>query len=120
MHPLGFVNDFVVYCDLLLVQCVDDEQLLQTLDTGEHHVCHARLMHAGNIHHQGLWLGNCLPLKLLTYQMYQGSKDSKQPVGIVGKKRDPGILDPELFSGQIRKVEARLGKLAKIRKVETD
>ena len=39
---------------------------------------------------------------------------------IVAKKRDPGILDPELFSGQIRKVEARLGKLAKIRKVETD
>ena len=35
--------------------------------------------------------------------------------GIVAKKRDP-----ELFSGQIRKVEARLGKLAKIRKVETD
>ena len=39
--------------------------------------------------------------------------------GIVGKKRDPGILDPELFLAQIRKVEARLGKLAKIRKVET-
>ena len=39
---------------------------------------------------------------------------------IVGKKRDPGILDPELFLAQIRKVEARLGKLAKIRKVETD
>ena len=38
---------------------------------------------------------------------------------IVGKKRDPGILDPELFLAQIRKVEARLGKLAKIRKVET-
>ena len=38
---------------------------------------------------------------------------------IVAKKRDPGILDPELFLGQIRKVEARLGKLAKIRKVET-
>ena len=35
---------------------------------------------------------------------------------IVGKKRDPGILDPELFLAQIRKVEARLGKLAKIRK----
>ena len=34
---------------------------------------------------------------------------------IVGKKRDPGILDPELFLAQIRKVEARLGKLAKIR-----
>ena len=41
-------------------------------------------------------------------------------VGIVGKKRDPGILDPKLFLAQIRKVEARLGKLAKIRKVETD
>ena len=39
---------------------------------------------------------------------------------IVGKKRDPGILDPEHFLAQIRKVEARLGKLAKIRKVETD
>ena len=38
---------------------------------------------------------------------------------IVAKKRDPGILDPELFLAQIRKVEARLGKLAKIRKVET-
>ena len=35
---------------------------------------------------------------------------------IVGKKRDPGILDPELFLAQIRKVGARLGKLAKIRK----
>ena len=35
---------------------------------------------------------------------------------IVGKKRDPGILDPKLFLAQIRKVEARLGKLAKIRK----
>ena len=31
-----------------------------------------------------------------------------------------GILDPSRFSGQIRKVEARLGKLAKIRKVETN
>ena len=39
---------------------------------------------------------------------------------IVGKKWDPGILDPSQFSGQIRKVEARLGKLAKIRKLETD
>ena len=39
---------------------------------------------------------------------------------IVGKKRDPGILDPEPVLAQIRKVEARLGKLAKIRKVETD
>ena len=46
---------------------------------------------------------------------------------IVGKKWDPGILDPGRFSAQIRKVEARLGKLAKIigklrqiRKVETN
>jgi len=39
---------------------------------------------------------------------------------IVAKKWDPGILDPSRFSGQIRKVEARLGKLAKIRKVEID
>ena len=37
---------------------------------------------------------------------------------IVGKKWDPGILDPGPFSGQIRKVEARLGKLPKIRKSE--
>ena len=40
--------------------------------------------------------------------------------GIVAKKWDPGILDPSRFLGQIRKVEARLGKLAKIRKVETN
>ena len=39
---------------------------------------------------------------------------------IVAKKWDPGILDPGRFSAQIRKVEARLGKLAKIRKVETN
>ena len=37
---------------------------------------------------------------------------------IVAKKWDPGILDPGPFSAQIRKVGARLGKLAKIRKVE--
>ena len=43
-----------------------------------------------------------------------------QATGIVAKKWDPGILDPSRFWGQIRKVEARLGKLAKIRKVETD
>ena len=40
--------------------------------------------------------------------------------GIVAKKWEPGNLVPSRFSGQIRKVEARLGKLAKIRKVETD
>ena len=39
---------------------------------------------------------------------------------IVRKKWDPGILDPSRFSGQIRKAEAKLGKLAKIRKVETN
>ena len=44
---------------------------------------------------------------------------------IVGKKWDPGILDPSPFSTQIRKVEARLGKLEvrpnlgwEIRKIE--
>ena len=36
---------------------------------------------------------------------------------IVGKKWDSGILDPSRFSGQIRKVEAILGKfIRKIRK----
>ena len=39
---------------------------------------------------------------------------------IVGKKWEPGNLVPSRFLGQIRKVEARLGKLAKIRKVETN
>ena len=49
-------------------------------------------------------------------------EDPDLPVvsSIVAKKRDPGILDPEFFLAQIRKFEARLGKLAKIRKVETD
>ena len=40
--------------------------------------------------------------------------------GIVGKKWEPGNLVPSRFLGQIRKVEARLGKLANIGKVETD
>ena len=38
---------------------------------------------------------------------------------IVAKKWEPRNPVPSRFSGQIRKVEARLGKLAKIRKVET-
>ena len=41
-------------------------------------------------------------------------------VSIVAKKWEPGNLVPSRFSAQIRKVEARLGKLAKIRKVETN
>ena len=40
--------------------------------------------------------------------------------GIVAKKWEPGNLVPSRFSGKIRKVEARLRKLAKIRKVETN
>ena len=43
----------------------------------------------------------------------------------IGKKWDPGILDPSPFSAKIRKVEARLGKLEvrpnfgwEIRKIE--
>ena len=39
---------------------------------------------------------------------------------IVGKKWEPGNLVPSRFSGQIRKVEARLEKFAKFRKVETN
>ena len=41
-------------------------------------------------------------------------------LGIVAKKWEPRNPVPSRFSGQIRKVEARLGKLAKIRKVETN
>ena len=39
---------------------------------------------------------------------------------IVAKKWEPRNPVPSRFSGQIRKVEARLVKLAKIRKVETN
>ena len=39
---------------------------------------------------------------------------------IVAKKWEPRNPVPSRFSAQIRKVEARLGKLAKIRKVETN
>ena len=42
------------------------------------------------------------------------------PPCIVAKEWDPGILDPSRFSAQIRKIDARLGELAKIRKVETN
>ena len=49
------------------------------------------------------------------------SVQTKKPgTGIVAKKWEPGNLVPSRFLGQIRKVEARLGKLAKIRKVETN
>ena len=47
-------------------------------------------------------------------------QEEGEKVGIVAKKWEPGNLVPSRFSGQIRKVEARLGKLAKIRKVETN
>ena len=57
---------------------------------------------------------------ILTLLLRGISRARVVPPCIVGKKRDPGILDPELFLAQIRKVEARLGKLVKIRKVETD
>ena len=46
--------------------------------------------------------------------------DGRHVMGIVAKKWEPGNLVPSRFSAQIRKVEARLGKLAKIRKVETN
>ena len=48
-----------------------------------------------------------------------GNSVSKEHlVTIVAKKWEPGNLVPSRFSAQIRKVEARLGKLAKIRKIE--
>ena len=40
-------------------------------------------------------------------------------INIVAKKWEPRNPVPSRFSGQIR-IEARLGKLAKIRKVETN
>ena len=40
--------------------------------------------------------------------------------GIVAKKWELGNLVPSRFLDQIRKVEARLGKLATIRKVDTN
>ena len=43
------------------------------------------------------------------------SPTTNHPSYIVAKKWDTGILDPGPFSAKIRKVEARLGKLAKIR-----
>ena len=61
-------------------------------------------------------LSFCLFLFVKKYSLTK----QNEPSIIVAKKWDPGILDPVPFSGQIRKVEARLGKLAKIRKVETD
>merc|ERR1712055_856837 len=51
---------------------------------------------------------------------YFPQKKLLQGRSIVAKKWEPGNLVPSRFSGQIRKVEARLGKLAKIRKVERD
>ena len=50
--------------------------------------------------------------------MYQAANVCN--VRIVAKKWEPRNPVPSRFSAQIRKVEARLGKLAKIRKVETN
>ena len=47
-------------------------------------------------------------------------RDAEGTKAIVAKKWDPGILDPGPISAQIRKFEARSGKLAKIRKVGED
>ena len=65
--------------------------------------------------------GGALSSIIKYYQIFQKIQPNQFLGGaIVAKKWDPGILDPVPFSGQIRKVEARLGKLAKIRKVERD
>ena len=50
-------------------------------------------------------------------QYFGKIKSQKGGGGIIAKKWEPGNLVPSQFSGQIRKVEERLGKLAKIRKV---
>ena len=45
-------------------------------------------------------------------QVAEGQQEICQhKLGIVAKKWEPGNLVPSRFSGQIRKVEARLGKL---------
>ena len=56
-------------------------------------------------------------VKVDPYVFFQGGwGHSRKKVGTW----EPGNLVPSRFLGQIRKVEARLGKLAKIRKVETN
>ena len=59
-------------------------------------------------------------LRNVINQSRHGCNYNGDIAGIVGKKWEPGNLVPSRFLGQIRKVEARLGKLAKIRKVETN
>ena len=49
-----------------------------------------------------------------------GCEKERIHASIVAKKWEPRNPVPSRFSAQIRKVEARLGKLAKIRKVETN
>ena len=59
----------------------------------------------------------------LTFSVAQDLSETfilKLVLTIVAKKWEPGNLVPSRFSGQIRKVEARLGNLAKIRKVVTN
>ena len=68
---------------------------------------------------QRLFLVSFHPIFTLSAHMKTNSI-LNHPRYIVGKKWDPGILDPGPFSAQIMKVEARLGKLTKIREVETD
>ena len=60
---------------------------------------------------------------MLTEPRAEGGVDNirnQKTPSIVAKKWEPRNPVPSRFSAQIRKVEARLGKLAKIRKVETN
>ena len=82
------------------------------------------ILHTTTLLGRGIWhiIHSPLPPLLFSFARVDESIPMFDPVpaDIVGKKWDPGILDPSRFSAQIRKVEARLGKLAKIRKVETN
>ena len=83
-------------------------------------LCHATAFHHAT--HAKLFSSNTSPPRKSIFIYESFDHLAIFGVGaIVAKKWDPGILDPSLFSGQIRKVEARLGKfirhIRKIRKV---
>merc|ERR1712173_56849 len=50
------------------------------------------------------------------YKLYKKNRWFGPGERIVGKKRDPRIQDPVIFSGKIRKNRKKFGKIEKIRK----
>ena len=64
VHSPGFFNDLVVDSDLQRVQLFYNVELFYTLDSRQHYVGHARLVHAGDIHNQGTGFCNRLTLEL--------------------------------------------------------